>query len=107
MSLHSPQTQGDGPRDCGTFFLDVVGNFRRGDVTVQWSDEKPKCIDEVTRLIAQSWELALWEAKKIGQTLFDGPMCRLIAYTVEAALDSGLFARVVVSTDSAGVSGVR
>lgn len=80
MSLHSPRTQGDGTRDCGTFFLDVVGKFSRHDVTVHWSDERPKCVDEVSRLIDQSWEMALWEARKIGQTLFDGQMCRLISY---------------------------
>jgi len=80
MSLHMPNTQGDGPRDCGTFFLDVVGRFARDDVTVHWSEETPACIGEVTRLIDQAWEVAVWEAKKNGQTLFDGPMCRLISY---------------------------
>ena len=84
MSLHAPKTQGDGPRDCGTFFLDVVGTFARSDVTVNWSDQRRQCNDELRRLIDQAWELALWHAKKGGRTIFDGPLCRLISYTVDA-----------------------
>ena len=84
MSLHAPKSGGDGPRDCGTFFLDVVGTFAPTDVTVQWSDQRRQCNDELARLIDQAWELALWQAKKAGQTIFDGPMCRLISYAVDA-----------------------
>ena len=80
MSLHMPETSGDGPRDCGTFFLDVTGAFARDDVTVTWTDQRRQCNDELGRLIDQAWEVALWQARKAGQNLFDGPMCRLISY---------------------------
>ena len=36
----------DGTRDCGTFFLDVVGSFNRGDVTVVGSDRLRDSNDE-------------------------------------------------------------
>lgn len=81
MSPHAPQTGEDGPRDCGTFFLDVVGAFSRSGVGVQWSDQRRACNDELARLIDQSWEVALWQARKAGRDLYDGPMCRLISYT--------------------------
>ena len=83
MPPDAPETgQNDGPRDCGTFFLDVVGAFARDAVSVRWSDQRRTCNDELGRLIDQSWELALWQARKAGQNIFDGPMCRLISYAV-------------------------
>jgi len=82
MSLHVPEHgRQDGPRDCGTFFLDVVGAFARDAVETRWSDQRRQSNDELARLIDQAWEVALWQAGKGGQTLFDGPMCRLISYT--------------------------
>jgi len=83
MSLHAPDNGGqDGPRDCGTFFLDVVGTFTRPEVNVCWSDQKRQCNDELGRLIDQAWEVALWQARKADRTLFNGPLCRLISYAV-------------------------
>ena len=83
MSLHTPETSGDGPRDCGTFFLDVTGAFARDDVAVRWTDQRRQCNDELGRLVDQAWEVALWQARKTGQTLFDGPLCRLISYRAD------------------------
>jgi len=75
---------GDGPRDCGTFFLDVVGAFGPQDVTIEWSEERRATNEEVERLIDQAWELAVWQARKAGQNLFNGQLCRLIRYAAEA-----------------------
>jgi 8-oxo-dGTP pyrophosphatase MutT (NUDIX family) len=83
MPLHRPDIQGDGPRDCGMFFLDVVGAYRRGQVQVQWSPTRRSTNDELERLIDQAWQLATWQAKKNGQNLYDGDLCRLIEYQAE------------------------
>jgi len=83
MPLHTPETSGDGPRDCGTFFLEVSGEFARGDVTVTWMDQRRQCNDELGRLIDQAWEVALWQARKADQMLFDGPLCRLVSYRAD------------------------
>jgi len=80
MPLHTPEASGDGPRDCGTFFLDVTGTFVWDDVSVTWTDQPRQCNDELGRLIDQAWEVALWQARKAGQSLFDRPLCRLVSY---------------------------
>ena len=80
MSIPLSDIPDEGRRDCGTFFLDVVGAFQRQDVTVCWSDQPRAKNDQVDRLIDQAWEVALWQAKKAGQNLFDGDLCRLIDY---------------------------
>ena len=80
MAIHLPDVPGDGPCDCGTFFLDVVGPFDRDHVTHHWSDAARATNDELERLIDQAWQVALWQARRKGLKLFNGPLARLVEY---------------------------
>jgi hypothetical protein len=73
----------DGTRDCGRFFLDLVGCFSRGDLDVDWSDEQRPSNEQVDRLIDETWRNELAEAQKIERELFDGPLCRLIDWRAD------------------------
>ena len=70
-------------RDCGTFFLDVVGAYTRDEVAVKWSDNRRHSNDELERLIDQAWKTATGQARKAGQNLFNGDLCRLIEYSAD------------------------
>ena len=88
MAIHLPDLSGDGPCDCGTFFLDVVGPFDRARVTDRWTGATRSTNDQLERLIDQAWEVALWQAKRKGVHLFNGMLARLAEYSVnEQGLD--------------------
>lgn len=72
-----------GTRDCGTFFLDVVGQFSPQQLKVTWSDEKRPSSEEVDQLIEKSWAEQVERAKQRNIHLFNGKLCRLIDYHVE------------------------
>lgn len=80
MAIHLPDLPGDGPCDCGTFFLDVVGPFDRARVTECWTDATRATNDELERLIDQTWQVALRRAERSGLSLFNGPLARLVEY---------------------------
>ena len=72
----------DGPRDCGAFFLDVVRQFAREELAVRWTDRPRSTNDEIERLIEDAWHRAELNAEANDRTLFDGPICRLVDYSV-------------------------
>ena len=73
----------DGTRDCGRFFLDLVGCFSRNDLDVQWSDEPRHSNEQIDQLIDETWRKELTEAQKTERKLFDGPLCRLIDWRAD------------------------
>ncbi|HUU58785.1 MAG TPA: hypothetical protein VMZ50_04525, partial [Phycisphaerae bacterium] len=76
----SPQA-GEGPRDCGTFFLDVVGKYAPGQIILQWSDRVRSTNDQVDQLIEQTWKAETARTGSAGQKLFNGKLCRLLQCT--------------------------
>ena len=83
MLRQTPNSEGDGTRDCGTFFLDVVGTFGRDGVSVRWCGQGRQSNDQLDRLIDQAWQIAIWQARRGGQVLYDGDLCRLADYKAE------------------------
>jgi 8-oxo-dGTP pyrophosphatase MutT (NUDIX family) len=68
----------DGCRDCGAFFLDIVGAFRRQDVAVRLSPAQRTTCPEVEQVIEQTWKKELALAQLSGRRLYDGKLYRLI-----------------------------
>src|SRR5690606_36604739 len=77
MQQHFPGITCDGACDCGTFFLDVVGEFHPGRVSVNWVDQRRRTHEAVERLIEQAWQKQR-EKTQAEDKLFDGSLCRLI-----------------------------
>ena len=78
MTLH---THGNSDsRDCGFFFLDLVGQFSRDDVTVTWSDQTRPSTEKIDQQIEQVWKENLQQAKESGRKLYNGRLARLISY---------------------------
>lgn len=70
----------DGPQDCGAFFLDATGPFGLEQIRVGWADQQRPRLDDVETMIAEAWTHRTRQADRDGVNLFDGPLCRLIAY---------------------------
>ena len=70
----------DGTRDCGTFLLDFLGQYKPEDLVVHWSQDRPPASAEVQGLMEQAWTARLDQARQSGTILFDGPLCRLIRF---------------------------
>ena len=68
-------------RDCGFFFLDVVGQFSRDDLAVQWSDQPRPSTEKIDQQIEQVWRELTQQAKESGRKLYNGRLARLIGYT--------------------------
>lgn len=82
----APATPPDsGTRDCGRFFLDLVGQFAPDHVTVRWTDRVRPSDAEVDELIERTWREQTAEAKRTGKDIFDGPLCRLIGFEASGA----------------------
>lgn len=78
-----PQTgppQPDGPRDCGRFFLDVVGQFPPEHLAVRWSGHRRSEHPDVEASIEQTWAQRRQQASQEGCKLFNGALCRLVGY---------------------------
>ncbi len=82
-----PAHHTDGPRDCGTFFLDVAGPYDPGQIAVEWSDELRSTDDKIDALIEQTWQAETARARENNLVLYDGELCRLVNY---ASSDSRL-----------------
>jgi len=54
-----------------------TGDWATGQVTVRWAESSRVIHPEVERAIESSWQAA---AARLGDKLFDGPMCRLEYY---------------------------
>lgn len=75
---------GQGPRDCGTFFLDLVCAYAPEQVEVEWVRRPRETNDEVERLIDETWRQRTRQAEAQGRVLFNGPICRLAGWSTEA-----------------------
>ncbi|MFB3892618.1 MAG: NUDIX hydrolase [Phycisphaerae bacterium] len=67
-----------GSRDCGRFFIDIVGHYGPRDVAIQWCDARRDLPDAVLRLIERTWAEHSRQAEETKVILFDGPLCRVI-----------------------------
>jgi hypothetical protein len=56
------------------FDLRAAGDWLPHQVTVTWVENSRKIVPEVERAIDEAWSAA---AARLGEKLFDGPMCRL------------------------------
>jgi hypothetical protein len=68
----------NGSRDCGRFFLDVIGRFEPKRIVTRWSDARRRTSGEVERTIERAWQRASRRAQADGRMFFNGPLCRLI-----------------------------
>ncbi len=78
----TPHTHGHSDsRDCGFFFLDVVGQFSRDDLAVNWSDQPRPSTDKIDQQIEEIWKEQTRQARESGRKLYNGRLARLIGYT--------------------------
>jgi len=68
----------DGCRDCGVFFLDVVGLFDRDRVQVRWSDSRRPTNEQIESVIEAAWAEQTRLAGEQGRRLYNGRLCRVI-----------------------------
>ncbi len=80
MQSHQAHEDNGEVRDCGTFLLDVAGQFSPQQVKVHWCDEHRATNGQVDRLIEEIWTAEMDRAARDGHELFNGPACRLIEY---------------------------
>jgi len=80
MTWEHSYSQPTGSRDCGAFFLDVVGAFAPDRVAVRWADQPRASNDHVERIVEKTWREQTRRAAEGGQRLFDGPLCRLVHF---------------------------
>jgi 8-oxo-dGTP pyrophosphatase MutT (NUDIX family) len=78
MIAGTPGRCGDGSRDCGSFYLDFVGQFGPEQVHVHWSESRRHSNEQVDRQIEHTWQEQLALAQAKGQRLYDGRLCRLV-----------------------------
>lgn len=77
MPSYQTQYFNGGPRDCGTFFLDVIGQFSPENLIIRWTDQRRPTTPEVDAIIEKTWIEETARAQQTGQKLFDGPLARL------------------------------
>ena len=78
MSARPYRRAGEASRDCGAFYLDLVGQFGPREVHVRWSDSRRPSNEQVDRTIEATWLEETRRAAADGRTLFNGRLCRLI-----------------------------
>ncbi|HAU37709.1 MAG TPA: hypothetical protein DCX07_08330 [Phycisphaerales bacterium] len=78
MSQVAPDASGNGPRDCGLFFLDVIGQYAPDRISVRWCDTPRATNDKLEALIEQTWTGEMERARQTERRLFDGRLCRLV-----------------------------
>jgi hypothetical protein len=72
-----------GSRDCGTFFLDVAGQYVPENLVVRWSAQARPSNADIDRGIERTWTEETRNAVQAGRKLYDGRLCRLIQCQVE------------------------
>lgn len=68
----------DGPRDCGLFFLDALGEYAPDQVSARWVDDVRPTNREVDRQIDKAWDEQRLRAEASDIRLHDARLCRLI-----------------------------
>src|SRR5688572_4566879 len=56
------------------FNIETTGSWRPGQVLVSWAESSVSIDARIERMIDRAWEKA---SLRLGDKLFDGPMCRL------------------------------
>ena len=77
MQAYEAHKTNGGVRDCGRFFLDVVGRYGPEDVTVEWRGAARTPAPPVDQLIEQTWQQQTALAVRTNRRLFNGSLCRL------------------------------
>lgn len=67
-------------RDCGAFLLDTMTLYSRPKMVVSWSDEPRPTTPRTDAIIDETWEKQTTLAARDGRLLYNGSLCRLIAY---------------------------
>jgi hypothetical protein len=67
-----------GSRDCGRFFLDLVGQYTPGQINVAWCDAPRPTNDHVEKIIDKTWQAETNLASESNRRLFNGQLCRLV-----------------------------
>lgn len=65
-------------QDCGTFLLDVVGQFDYDDVAVNWTNDNRKSNREIDAMIENAWKEASERSARENRMLYNGNLCRLV-----------------------------
>ncbi len=78
MQAYEVHKTNGGVRDCGRFFLDLVGQFPRDCVTVSWQNRPRPIGQAVQELIDATWDKQTRKASQNDRKLFNGRLCRLI-----------------------------
>lgn len=79
-----PQYTNGGSRDCGRFFIDVLGQFQRGDIHVTWRDGRRQAHPAVRDDIEATWREEMARATDKGLMLYNGDLCRLADFAADA-----------------------
>lgn len=72
--------EGEGPQDCGTFFMDVLGPYTPEQIHLSWTDELRPTSDDIERFIETTWNTCTAQAESTGAKLWNGRLCRLVTY---------------------------
>ena len=72
-----------GSRDCGRFFLDVVGQYSQQDLHVQWDAAAYMPDEAIRQEIDKAWDHHSATAQHRGVKLYNGPLCRLIDFQAD------------------------
>lgn len=83
MSAEGMHATNGGSRDCGRFFLDVVGRYNRDQVKVAWIPAAHIISDELQGQIDQTWQDQADLAARTNVKLYDGPLCRLLDFRAD------------------------
>ena len=75
MQSYQAHNTWGGVRDCGSFLLDVGGEFGLDQTSVTWVGEKRPSTEELDLLIEETWKE---ETPGENCKLFDGALCRLV-----------------------------
>lgn len=73
----------DGRRDCGRFFLDIIGQYTRDDLRITWTAAPFQPHESVRRMIEETWTRQTEQATQQQRMLFNGPLCRLIDFDAD------------------------
>ena len=80
---HDPSNSAGGSRDCGAFFLDVVGCYARDHVRVEWTDRGRPTNPQIEQIIEETWASQTQHADQTQRLLYNGRLCRLIEYSAD------------------------
>ena len=76
-----PHTQSSSDsRDCGAFFLDVIGQYAPGEIVLLSSTEQRETHPRVEEIIERTWQEHVALAQQQGRRLFNGRLARLVCY---------------------------